>query len=284
MKKALFLLLSLNLSLFILTGLTGCSNKDEGFPEASIPSRGDNDLKPDPSDPNDPNDPVPPPQPRETGFMTFEPEDLSKDELKDLQAPYKNFWVKRWNINKTDDNRKCSDSYKDRCIHNKQVIVQFDLDEIKNQFPPQKWTIVYAKLQASYYSLKKNHRTELLCFLNAKRCSGQVVERIPNIGLGFIARFFWWDKDFWKEGPDSVIANNYFHNLLNENYKEEDEIFILKESILDVSNVFDINLEKMQTIFRKQEKIQFAVADDTFIESPKLELKFKKKSLKQGKK
>lgn len=266
---------------------TSCSNKDEGFPESQIPTGGNDDLKPgpgNPSDPNDPGNPDDPTPPRETGFLTFETEQLSKDELKDLKAPYKNFWVKRWNVNETDDSKKCAENYKDRCVHNKQVVMQFDVSEINEKFPPQLWTIVYAKLNASYYSLHKNHRTELLCFLNASKCSGQVVEKIPGIGLGFIAKFFWWDKDFWKPGDENVLTNDFFHNLLKDNYNEDEKVYILKDSSLDVVNVFQIPQEQLQTLMRKENKVRFVVADDTYPENPQLQLKFKRKALKDSKK
>ena len=67
--------------------------------------------------------------------------------------------------------------------------------------------------------------------------------------------------------------NDKFHELL-ELGKVRSGLYIRNGMSLNLSNFLKLDYRQMNTLVRKNEKIEFSVTDDTYVEDPNLEVEF----------
>lgn len=218
----------------------------------------------------DPTPTPPPPRPQRI-VIELEGRRTNSDDLDGLRIPYKKGLVKTISLG---DNRKgkwCADNYKDQCVKNRQVQFSFDLDEIPYLLDGQ-YRVVKSEVQGSFYSIGKNYKTELICLLNIKKCSGRSIIRIPKLGLSFLIKMLWWDKKFWKEGHDSVVANDWFHTQMMGTWNDDEKLFLMEDWSFRMSSLFNLHNDELNEVFKSERPLVFTVTDDTYVESPKIKL------------
>ncbi|MDC1175588.1 hypothetical protein OAT67_09325, partial [Bacteriovoracaceae bacterium] len=196
---------------------------------------------------------------------------IGGEDLDGLRTPYKKGIVKHLSLGESRKGKWCAKNFKNRCVKNRQVHFAFDLDEVPYLLDGQ-YRVVKSEIQASYYSIGKNYKTEMLCFLNINRCSGRSIIKIPRLGLSFLIKMLWWDKKFWENGYDAVVSNDWFHSQMMNTWSDEEELYLMENSSLAMSSLFNLHSDELTDIFKSERSLVFTVTDDTFVEDPKIKL------------
>lgn len=243
-----------------------CSN-DSASPIDPLAIGGNDDLNPNPGDGRDDGNPDPTPTPgpppaNERVVLTLQPSDLHKD---DTTIVYRSF-IKPIGLNEPRDHRDCPDNYKDQCVVNRQILFQFNTEPLNETYPQELWDVTFVELKADYYSSGEKHRTELLCILNIKLCSGKAKSKIAGIKIPF-GKLLWRNSKFWRGRDDDHLVNEAFHSELL-NGKVQKNFFVRKDLRMNLTRIFNLPNTEIQTLVRKNEGIQFSVTDDTYVDSP----------------
>lgn len=269
MKKLIFLL-----TLVPLLTFTSCSDESQ-LPIDPLAIGGNDDLNPDPG-PGDGDNPAPTPTPtpppqNQRVTITLEPSDLNKD---DTNIVYRSY-IKAVGLNEPRKHRKCPDNFKNQCVVNRQILFQFNVDEINKDYPQELWDITFIELKADYYSLGEKYRTELLCVLNNKICSGKAITKIAGIDIPFV-KLLWRNPRFWRGRDENHVVSESFHAELLSG-KVQKDFFIRKNLTMSLSRTFNLADTELQTLVRKNEGIQMSVTDDTYVEFPTLKIGLKRR-------
>lgn len=257
---------------FALLLLASCNSDDPIIPTGPNSDVGGNDdLNPGPV-PNPTPTPTPPPPPiNETVNLELLPSDLNKD---DTTLVYRKMF-KTVQLGENRDHRHCDDDYKSTCIVNRQVLFQFNVEDINKNYPSELWDVTRVSLKANYYSVGKNERTELLCILNNRLCSGKAISKIAGLKIPFI-KILWRNGQFWIGRDEDHVMNDIFHKALLDGEIHE-KLFIRKDLTLDLSRTFNMQPPALQTLVRKSEGVHFSVTDDTYVEDPVLSVSLKRR-------
>lgn len=251
-------------AILILLVLLGCGNPSlTDDPSNGVPDNGTIPQEPDPSDPDDP---LPPNE----ISLTIDAEKLVSGDLSGLTLPYKKKTVKTADYLQPRKTRSCPKKHKTHCTKNRQVLFKFQLDSLPYLLTDYRVKRVF--LMGDYYSLGKNFKTELICLLNAGRCSGRGIIKFPVIGLPFLIKMLWWDAGFWVDGYDKVVKTKHFHDKLNSHWRKKDKMYIMKDSFMRFRDMFSWTNGYLNQIFKDNDKLVFAVTDDTFVENMKLKV------------
>jgi hypothetical protein len=225
----------------------------------------------------DPDDPTPPPPPTDPlpQKITIEIEAsvISNHEISKLNLVYKKI-VKSNELGEPSESRFCPPGQDHHCIKNRQVAFQFDLTGAK--LPDYHYRLKDAEIIADYYSIGKNYRTELLCLLNSRVCSGKGIIRIPKIGFEYLVKMLWWNPSFWARGYSETVPTTLFMDALDQGWNEDAKMYIRENQVFSMKDLFkwsDVNLRELLD----NEKIwNFSVTDDTFIDRAQLRLNYEK--------
>lgn|GEM_PF-2531483 len=262
--------MKLLITLLLMTLLFSCQQDETTIPKS--PNRdvsGNDDLNPTPTP-----TPVPPPTPPplQTEVLILQPSDLNKN---DTNIVYRKMF-KPVGLNETrDDHRFCHKDFKDKCVVNRQVLFQFSTTSINSSFPSELWDITKIELTANYYSVGKNQRTELLCLLNNRRCSGKAISNVIGLKVPFL-KILWRNNKFWIGRDEDHVINDKFHQALLDG-KLDEGIFVRQNLAIDLARFLSLPSTEIQTLVRKNEGIQFSVTDDTFVEEPILTIHFRRR-------
>lgn len=256
--------LSLIASTFIVFG---CGKGDDGLDSVPPITSGDGDVRPPPDD----DDSGPPPPNSRRWTETLNAVNADKDILKGLKLPYQHKIVKKIALGESRKTKKCPDAFKKKCVKNRQVSFNFNLKELSS-FDPFDTKVVDINLTGTFYSIGKNHRTELLCILQIKRCSGRSIIKLPGIGLGFLVKMIWWDKEFWADGYEKVIRSTLFHDELNNSYNEEAGLYIMEKKTFSLKDLLAYRAGLLHQVIIENDNLTFTVADDTFAEQLSLDV------------
>lgn len=264
MRYQLALLLALLLSF-------SCGNPHitEELPGGSL--SGNRPVEPEPQDPNWP--PTNPEEPPEKVLIEVDARAMSESEIKEQSLVYKNM-LKSISLGESVKYKKCPDGHEHHCIKDRQVVFQFDLSNIA--LPNNNYRIKDAILVADYYSIGKNFRTELLCLLNTKTCSGRGIIKIPRLGLSFLVKMLWWNKTFWTRSYEETVVTTKFHDDLEKGWIEDENIFILEDHSLSLQTLFNWPNDNLNHLIKTHKKWNFSVTDDTYIDRPKMQLRFER--------
>jgi hypothetical protein len=248
--------------------LAACENPSVVDVSGGGVERGDYDLKPPPVEV--PTDPVPEPRPLppETQTDMLKARNLTSSERKSNVTPYRTATVKTIDLGKAVKSKDCIDGFEDVCIKNRQVLFALDLGPFLDQLSGR--DLFDIELEADYYSIGQNYRTELICLLNNRRCSGRAIIRFPRIGLPFLAKMMWWRPPFWDEGIDQVVVNEHFHFLLSEGYDENRGFYQRQNVRIPLADLLGMHLDELVDLAKSEGTLYFSVTDDTFILRPKL--------------
>lgn len=233
---------------------------------------GNDDLRPDPNPEPTPPPPTPTPPPNLTAEVTIEPSSLSKG---DTTLVYRKVFKVVGLNEPRSGHRNCDDAYQDQCTVNQQILWQFNTTEVNTVYPPELWDIGRVEMTASYYSIGNNGRTELICLLNEKVCSGKSITKIPRLGLPFL-KILWRNHKFWTGRDEDHVKNQLFHDLLLGGQQGEN-LFIVRNHTIDFTRLFSMPPTQVQTLIRKNEGIHLSVTDDTFVEEPILKVFLKRR-------
>lgn len=250
---------------------SSCSQDDPVIPVDPNRSIGGNDdLQPGPG-PDPTPTPEPTPAPPQTATVTLQPSSLSKG---DTTLVYRKVF-KVVGLNEPREHRNCHEQYSDKCTINQQILWQFDTSGINENYPSALWDIGKVEMTAGYYSVGKNHRTELLCLLNNKVCSGKAISKIPRLGLPFL-KILWRNHKFWTGRDGDHVKNKLFHDTLLSGQINE-ELYVVPNHTFDFSRVFSLPATAVQTLIRKNDGVHLSVTDDTFVEDPILKVYLKRR-------
>ena len=155
---------------------------------------------------------------------------ITKKELKGLKLPYKKKTVKVAPMGKTSKSKNCPKKHKQHCVENRQVLVAFDLAEVTKHLSG--YYISDIQLAGQFYSVGKNHRTELLCLLHKKVCSGRGIIKFPGWGMPWIAKMLWWEKKFWNDDYNGVVKTQNFHDLIEASWNEDEGLYMMENRVL----------------------------------------------------
>ncbi len=263
--------LSLILSTLLLLCLFSCSQDDPVIPiDPNSGIGGNNDLKPDPQPAPTPTPgpgPEPTPAPIEKLVLTIEPSSLNKG---DTTLVYRKMFKVVGLGEPRSGHRNCDSRYPDHCSVNQQILWQFSTQELNENYPQELWDVGKVEMTASYYSVGKNHRTELLCLLNNQVCSGKAISRIPRLGLPFL-KILWRNHKFWTGRDEDHVKNQLFHETLLAG-QDGEEFYRVHNHTFDFSRVFSMPANQVQTLIRKNDGIHMSVTDDTYVEDPLLKI------------
>lgn len=266
-------LLVILITLFSLLSLTSCNSDDPTIPTGPNSGVGGNDdLNPGPDPTPDPTPtPTPTPPPTEKVVIELQPSDLNKD---DTTLVYRKMF-KPVQLGEPRKHRHCDDDHKDTCVVNRQVLFQFSTTSLNETYEQELWDVTKVTLKANYYSIGKNHRTELLCLLNNRLCTGKAISKIAGLNIPFI-KLLWRNQKFWIGRDEDHVMNDVFHQELLSG-KVNDNLFIRKDLTFDIARTFILPATDLQTLVRKNEGIHFSVTDDTFVEDPVLTIHLKRR-------
>jgi hypothetical protein len=257
-----------------LMTLFSCSQDEAAIPiDPNTGIGGNDDLRPGPTpQPTPLPPPVPTPKPVENVVLTIEPSSLNKN---DTTLVYR----KMFNVvglgEPRSGHRSCDSRYSEQCAVNQQILWQFSTEDINENYPQELWDVGKVEMTASYYSVGKNHRTELLCLLNNRFCSGKAISRLPRLGLPFL-KILWRNHNFWTGRDEDHVRNQLFHDILLAG-QDGEEFFRVSNHTLDFSRFFSMHANQVQTLVRKNDGIQMSVTDDTFVEDPILKVYLKRR-------
>lgn len=259
--------------LWILILLVSSCSNDAPVVTDPLAVGGNDDLNPNPVPTPLPNPiPTPGPEPEPiTKSFTLQPSDLHKD---DTTLVYRSY-IKAIGLNEPRDHRKCPDEYNSQCVLNRQVLFQFITHDLNSNYPQELWDVTDIELKADYYSLGKKYRTELLCLLNNKLCTGKAMTKIAGLNIPFI-KILWRNPSFWTGRDEDHVVNDWFHGELLKG-KVLDDFFVRRDLILNLQRHLNMPTTSIQTLLRKNEGIQFTVTDDTYVENPILSIKLKRR-------
>lgn len=258
-----------------MTSLIGACSEESPNPVNMMPPVVDNDdlnPQPPPSDgPSPAPGPGPTPAPPEVVTLNIDPSELNKN---DTTIVYRGF-IKPVGLKEPRKHKKCPDRFENQCLINRQVLFQFNLEEINQSYPQELWDVSSIELHADYFSFGEKYRTELFCILNLKKCSGKAITKIAGLNIPFI-KVLWRNPKFWRGRDEDHIMNELFHiELLNG--KLHEGIYIRKGLIMDLTRTFNIPDTALQTLVRKNNNLQFTVTDDTFVEFPNLQINLRRR-------
>lgn len=271
MKKLIFVT-----TLLPLLTLLSCSNGSD-VPVDPLAIGGNDDLNPDPG-PGDGDNPGPNPTPTptpppgdQTVSITLEPSDLHKD---DTTIVYRSY-IKAVGLNEPRKHRNCPDNFKNQCVVNRQILFQFNVEDLNETYPQELWDITSIELKGDYYSVGEKYRTELLCILNNKVCSGKAITKIAGLNIPFV-KLLWRNPRFWRSRDEDHVVSEAFHTELL-NGKVQKDFFVRKGLFMNLSRTFNLANTEIQTLVRKNESIHFGVTDDTYVEFPSLKINLKRR-------
>lgn len=196
---------------------------------------------------------------------------ISKNDLKNLKLPYKKKTVKPVPMGTAVKSKDCPSKHKQHCSKNRQVLVAFDLDDVTKHLDD--YYISDIQLGGDFYSIGKNYRTELICLLHKKACSGRGIVKLPGWGLPWIVKMAWWEKGFWKEGYEKVVKTQNFHHLLESSWNEDEGLYMMEGANLKFNRLFGYNHDDLTSMTRNQNRFVMTVTDDTFLQNAKLTFK-----------
>lgn len=196
---------------------------------------------------------------------------IGKKELKNLKLPYKKKTVKPVPMGTTVKSKDCPSKHKHHCSKNRQVLVAFDLAEVTKHL--EDYYVSDIQIGGDFYSIGKNFRTELICLLHKKTCSGRGIIKLPGWGLPWIVKMAWWEKSFWKEGYENVVKTQNFHHLLKASWNEDEKLFMMEGARLKFNRLFGYNRDDLTSITKNQNRFVIAVTDDTYLQNAKLTFK-----------
>jgi hypothetical protein len=271
MGKQIFLSL---LILLVLPFFQSC--KENELPEGTQRIVDNNDdLRPNPPGAQDPPEPTPGPTPLprpNPGRATVQilPYDLANGELGKYKSAYRKKYIPFAGLKEPAISEDCAPGFIDRCVVNRQVLFQFFTETINKKYPKETWGIKSIQLTGSFYTIAKNHKTESICMLNNKKCSGVALTKFPKFGLPLLVKLFVWEKDFWAKKTNQTMVNNHFFQLLSEGWSPEEKLFKRENLALDLTQLFALRLVDFDTLVRKNKSLIFSISDDTFVENPSL--------------
>ena len=197
--------------------------------------------------------------------------DLSNIEINNLTLPYVENLFPVAMANEYVVHAKCSSQYEEKCIVNRQVLFKFDLAAFKSVYPSNKWSIKDISLQISLYSPYDANPKEKICFLNTGKCSGNVivpvVDDLDDILFNYIA-----NDAFWNDGVASVVLNDSFKNFLTATYDQGNNTWIAEKVNLPISSLLNFSQQTFNLIQQQYDTLFFLVADDVYVENPKLQI------------
>ncbi|MCF8060235.1 MAG: hypothetical protein K9K67_13120 [Bacteriovoracaceae bacterium] len=257
------------ISLFILF-VSSCQKDQSPIPtNTGRDVSGNDDLSPTPT-------PVPAPVPTtpplEEEVVSLQPSDLNKN---DTNVVYRKMFRPIGLNEPRDDHRFCHPDYKDRCVVNRQVLFQFSTTFINENYPSELWDILKINLTANFYSVGKNQRTELLCLLNNRVCSGKAISQVIGLKVPFL-KILWRNHKFWIGRDEDHVLNDKFHHELIAGAVDE-TIYIRENLSMDLKEFLSLATTDMQTLVRKNEGIKFSVTDDTYVEDPILTIRLRRR-------
>jgi len=205
-----------------------------------------------------------PPVPQLVYFET-EARRIEKEDLRKLILPYKTSGFKTLKYGeRIKKSRKCHKDYSKKCVVNKQVYFRFNLDKFKRT-NYNDYAVRDIQLTGDFYSVGKNHRTELLCILNNLHCSGRGIIKFPKIGLGFLFKMLYWNQSFWGGEYDKVVRTPYFNSYLSAGSVDGGKIFIRKDAPISFKTAFNYNWRQLDNLL-SLDNINMVVTDDTFVD------------------
>lgn len=200
---------------------------------------------------------------------------IEKDELGELKLPYKKGIVKPVPMGTTVKAKECPKNHKHHCVKNRQVLAAFDLGDVSKHLDD--YDISDIQLRGDFYSIGKNYRTELLCLLHKKACSGRAIVKIPGWGMPWIVKMAWWKKSFWKAGRKSVVKTKNFYNELEASWNEDEGLYMLEGASLKFNRLFKYNKDDLTSMTKGQKRFVIVVTDDTYFQNVKLIFKLVEK-------
>lgn len=226
-----------------------------------------------PGPPDDDDDNPGPPDPPDARKIIVEVDGygIRKGDLNGLKLPYKKKTVKVVPMGKTNKSKDCPKKHRHHCVKNRQVLVAFDLAEVTQHLD--KFYVSDIQLMGDFYSIGKNYRTELICLLHKKACSGRGIVKLPGWGLPWIVKMAWWEKKFWKAGYENVVKTQNFHHILEESFNKDEGLYMLEGANLKFNRLFGYNKDDMTSMTKGQTRFVLAITDDTYVQNMKLRFK-----------
>lgn len=276
---------NLGLILLICSLFTSCSNKSEEEFGIDSPKSATEDIQKPPSNPPSSDGPSIPRDPgngndspsQVVSYKKIQMSDLTEEELESIEFPYhRKTGAKLKLAGMSEESKKCSDVHKNKCIDRKQVHFHFNLENLKLQYEPELWKVESISLEASYISHQENDKTELICFLNTKKCSGKIIYQANSRFTSKIAKLLWINKKFWEKDHTLNIVNQAFTEKLESSFIDQDKVYMAHNTVFNIESLFSIDKQSLDTVVRKSNHLSFVVSDDTFVEDPVLTIKFVK--------
>lgn len=257
----------------LLLLVCGCNETAES-PNFNDGTGGQDNISPGPTPGPTPPAPGPTPAPPtvETKTLNFKASDLNPE---DAVMVYKKR-VKPTQLGTPVDDEDCHNKYKDRCIKDRQVLFQFNIEEINERFPADLWDVVEFKLEASFFSVSGDISNELLCLLNRKVCSGVEIKKLGGIRLPFL----WRNSKFWTGLPREHVLNRKFDQVLRSGINSNGVAVLVEESF-NLIELFSLTPKTLLTTIRKNKQLHFSVSSDTYVEDPELTISLKRRLLSQ---
>ncbi|GAB4419184.1 MAG: hypothetical protein OHK0056_29140 [Bacteriovoracaceae bacterium] len=257
--------------LIFLCFLSACGNPHitEDLPGDSL--SGTTPVEPIPQTPNWP--PPNPEEPPQHVLVEVTGQSAIDSDINQLNLVYSKV-LKPIGLGETVKSKQCPKGHEHHCIKDRQVVFQFDLNSA--QMPGNNYRIKEAILVGDFYSIGKNFRTELLCLLNTKTCSGRGIIKIPRLGLSFMVKMLWWNKKFWDRTYDETVVTTHFHDQLEKGFNQDEEIYILEDFSFSLDELFNWHKDNINHLYQNHKVWNFSITDDTFIDRPKLQLRFER--------
>ena len=196
---------------------------------------------------------------------------IGKSELAGLKLPYKKKTVKVVPMGTATKAKDCPKKHKQHCSQDRQVLVAFDLGEVTKHLDD--YFISDIQVKGDFYSIGKNYRTEMICLLHKKACSGRGIIKFPGWGLPWVAKMVWWEKKFWKEGYEKVVKTQNFHHLLDASWNEDEGLYMMENAVLKMNRLFGYNHDDLTSMTKGQTRFVLVVTDDTYLQNAKLTFK-----------
>jgi len=214
--------------------------------------------------------PEPPPNTPQIKTVTFLASDLNEA---DANMVYKKR-IEPIQLAVAVEDKDCHQEHQSKCIKNRQVLFQFNIEEINKLYPSYLWDILSFELKASYFSVSAGLSHELICLLNNKVCSGVEIDKYGGLRFPFI----WRNSKFWTNNPKDHVVNDHFSKFLKAGVDTRG-VTIWKNKVFDLTQLLGLTERTLLTTIRKNNELHFSVTSDTFIEDPELTIKVKRRLL-----
>ncbi len=241
--------------------ISSCKKEEETTTVSDGVGRQDDEIRLPPAEPTP--DPTPPPwEEPQWKIVEIPARVLMSQEMNLLHFPYTKLTMKILKLGQNRKHKKCEDDYEDQCVVNRQIGFAFDLDIFKRENPH---TLVVKDMQVVFdaYSIEKNKRSELLCSLDFRVCSGR--GKPQNI----IVKTFWQDGTFWKKGYERTVLTPLFQTTIDDGDTSEG-LYIVKDAALSLIDLFKLRSDNFKEYAVLKKNLKFAVTDDTYVENVSL--------------